>query len=146
MSRSCAVDGVAVIEGKAAFVLAYVLAGSLRNRLTLRELLDDAGLSEAERDAALAAAAALAEAGGQWREAQLPRCGNAATRGSGELAPSGEIDVAMTSTLLRISARRVRQLAAAGDLPAVRTTRGWRFERSEVVAFRDRRDNQEAVA
>lgn len=130
----------AVIGGRAAFVLSSVLEGSLRNRLQLRALLVEIGVSDRDRELALEGALALREAGELWRQS-FPQRGNAATRGNGSLVPSESmLSVDEAAGIVRLSARRVRQLAAAGDIPAERTPRGWRLAHRDVVGYREARE------
>ncbi len=130
---------VAMIGGEAAFVLAGILAGSLRGRLSLRALLEDIDLDPGRQALALEAQLALASAGESWR-AQFPQRGNAATRGNddGLLWEDDVVTVTVeaAAALLQRTPRRVRQYAAAGDIPADKTALGWRFRRDDVVGFR----------
>jgi hypothetical protein len=138
---------VAVIDGRAALILSTILAGSLRDRLTLDLLLQRMQLDPASRAAALRGWRALEEAGETWR--RLPRGRNVEARGSGSAVPSQSmaspsvLNSRGAAGLLSLSARRVRQLAARGDLAGERTSGGWLFEREEVVAFRERRPRAE---
>jgi hypothetical protein len=135
-----------VIGGRAAFILAGVIEGSLRNHLSLRALLDETGVSDRDRELVLEAALALREAGEMWRQS-FPQSGNAATRGNDGPADSEAmkrtlVSSAEAASILRCSTRRARQLAAAGDIPAERTSRGWRFLHRDVVGLRDLREAQ----
>jgi hypothetical protein len=125
----------AMVGGRAALVLTAVL-----NRRSLKRELEDIGFGEADQAAALEAALALAEAGESWRWSRLPRRGNAETRGNG-VSPDSDVmvTVADAASLLRLSERRVRQLATAGDIPGERTSLGWRFAHRDVAGLRDRR-------
>jgi excisionase family DNA binding protein len=140
-------ETTAMIEGRAALVLAAILAGSLRDRLTLDRLLDRMELDLASRAAALRGWRVLEEAGESWRrQATQPISarGNAETGGSAPALASiplaSPFDSRQAGLVLGCSTRRVRQLAARGDLAGVRTAGGqWLFERQAVVDFRDRR-------
>jgi hypothetical protein len=57
-----------VVGGRAAFVLAGVLEGSLRKRLSLRALLDEIGVSDRDRELVLEAGLVLREADGPWHQ------------------------------------------------------------------------------
>ena len=137
----------AVIGGRAAFVLAGILEGSLRGRLSLRALLADIGVGERDQEVALEAEQALREAGDLWRQA-FPQSGNAATRGNDGPADFAAVKPPrsfLTSTEAAVvsgyTARRLRQLAAAGDVPAERTSNGcWAFAHGDVVGLRDQRE------
>jgi excisionase family DNA binding protein len=133
-------EPAAMIGGRAALVLTAVL-----NRRSLKRELEDIGFSEGDRAAATEAAIALAEAGESWRRSRLPQSGNAATRGNDlSLALEPMVTVDEAGVLLGLGSRRVRQLAAAGDIPAERTSRGWGFVRSDVVGFREARERERA--
>jgi len=144
--RSRTVSGpAAIVDGRGAFVLARVLAGSLRGGLKLRVLLAEIGLGPVDVEAAIAAASALADAGEAWREERrrFPLSGNAETSGSGGEAES--VDVSTAALLLRVTPERVRQLARAGDLDGTRTSRGWLLVRSSVVDLCERREGKAAA-
>jgi len=143
--RSVVVDGpVAIIEGRTALVLSRILAGSLRQRLTLRQLVAEMRLSPADQAAVLAAELALEDVGERWRIASLPQRGNAATGGNDEgvkeIGDRDTVTLINTASAARVagrSERRIRQLAKAGDLPADKTAHGWMFRREDVIAYRD---------
>ena len=136
---------LAMISGRAAFILAAVLDCHLRNRHSLRSLLAEIGVDESDRAVALEAALNIAEAGEAWH---FRARGNAETRPQPEaltLAPMVTIDTAEAAVLLCLGERQVRNLAAAGDLPAERTPGGpWRFLHRDVVGLRERRAGRAA--
>ena len=140
--KSTLVEGpVAQINGQAAFVLSRVLAKGLAGRVSLMKLLEASGASESDKQAALEGALMLQSAGIRWRELQpVSAGGNAATRGKADgLDSQVMVTVPEAAVLLQRSRRRVRQLAAAGDIPAERTSSGWLLSHRGVVGFRDRR-------
>lgn len=66
-------------------------------------------------------------------EALLER---AAQSGAARVAPPPEILTASEAAeLLRLNAQTVARLAQAGELPARRLGREWRFRRSELLAW-----------
>jgi hypothetical protein len=146
LERSGTIGGeTAVIEGRAALILARILLGrNFVGGLTFEGLLAAWSLSPIDYAAALRALAALEEAGETYDRRFRIR-GNAATRGNDEPLASSEPMVSShaASLLLGCSERRVRQLATGGALPGVKTPRGWLFARSELILFRERRDGGE---
>ena len=135
------VADVAIIEGRGAALLAHVLLSRLADGKTLRRILGERGFSPVDQNVAERALRALEQAGAEWRErTRFPADGNAATDGNDEAALSeAMIDSATAAVLLGVGARRVRQLAQVGDLQGIETPLGRRFDRSEVVALRERR-------
>jgi excisionase family DNA binding protein len=130
----------AIVEGAAALVLAQVLAGSLRDGLTLRQLLTDSGLRVEQIGLALAAEAELRRTGALWRMQQsISASGNAATRPETVLGQSERMTTKQAAEFLHLTERRVRQLAAAGDIPSTRIGRGHVFDGVAVLAFADAR-------
>jgi hypothetical protein len=125
----------AVIDGRAALVLAHVLARCLHNRAPLRTVLSEMKVAPDVREAVLAAELALEEAGERWRIGELARKQRAAISSNAETSGNGSV-VASRGDGDRLHCR-VRQLAAAGELPGVLTSRGWTFERADVIAYRD---------
>ena len=96
-----------------------------------------AAVQLAARLAALAAAAG-ADSGGFGVLLERP-----------QIAPRSEsgdrLGCAEAAALLRVSPERVRQLCAAGRLPAHRDDRGaWRPLRADVIAYRDDRERRTA--
>ena len=82
----------------------------------------------------------FAEAGAAaFARAESSANGNPATRGSRVARPSGAwIGSGKAGAMLGLTARRMRQLAAAGDIAAERVNGRWVFERSALL------DHQEA--
>jgi hypothetical protein len=128
---STVVGDVAIIEGRAAFRLSQLLARSLRQGLNVRQIVAEARLSPEEQAAVLCAELALSAAGERWRKSS----GNSATRGNDDALPCEAMSVTAAARVIGRSPRRVRQLAAAGDLAAEKTPRGWMLDRREVVAY-----------
>jgi hypothetical protein len=133
-------ESCAVIDGRAAPLVAQMLAGELRGRMPLRRIVAEMRLSPADQAAVLAAELALEDAGERWRIASLPQRGNAETRGNAEpLASEEMVTTAHAAQVLGVPPRRVRQLRKAGDLRAVSSPGGWSFDRAEVIAYGTRR-------
>ena len=134
------VEPSAVVGGRGALVLARLLRGSLGRGLSLRQYVAEMRLSPEDQAAVLEAAAALEEAGEVWRLGRLARKarGNSATGGNDDGLRSGQaMSTDAAAAVLSLSPRRVRQLAAAGDLPAVRGPRGWMLDRRAVLSYRE---------
>jgi hypothetical protein len=134
-ASSTVVGDVAVIDGRAAFILSQLLARSMRRGLKVRQIIAEARLAPEDQAAVLRAEVALEEAGERWRVAQLPQRGNAATRGNDEAVASMSMSTTAVAQVLGLSSRRVRQLATAGALSAVRGPHGWQFNRREVISY-----------
>ena len=134
------VGPAAVIDGRSALVLSRVLAGSLRGRLTLKQLVAEMRLSPADQAAALAAELALEDAGQTWRISQLlPQGGSPEVVGSKPLASSFPMSTTQAARLLDLSDRRVRWLAAACVIPAEKVGPRYVLERADVLAYREAR-------
>ncbi len=119
-----------IVKPKQAFILSRVLSLA-----QLRARLDDLGVPSP----------LWGEVTDVW--AAVHRLGNhAVSRAGNDASPSPETDVRSgckslmapeVAALLGVSDRRVRQLAAAGELPGRRDDAGrWRFEPEAVAAFR----------
>jgi hypothetical protein len=144
-ASSTVVGDVAIIEGRAAFILSQLLARSMRQGLNVRQIVAEARLAPVDQAAVLRAEVALEEAGERWRAAQRKQRGNSVTAGSGDVLPSEAMSVTAAAQVIGRSPRRVRQLAAAGDLAAVMTPRGWMLDRRDVVAYRCRREGADVT-
>jgi len=135
------VGPAAVIEGRSALVLSRILAGSLRGRLTLRQLVAEMRLSPADQAAVLAAELELEDAGQTWRISQLlPQSGNPEVIGSKPLAQSDPMTTLEAARTLALSDRRVRMLVVGGAIPAEKIGRGYVLERADVLAYREARN------
>lgn len=143
-----AVEGVAIISGHAAEFLGDALAvgGPLRGEL--EALLSRSRVRPEDRELVRRACAALRVAGKVWRlreerfRAELP----AETETAEGQACSELLDdpllfsASEVGPLLGVTDRRVRGLAAAGQLPGDRDARGrWWFRRVDVEAELQRR-------
>jgi hypothetical protein len=133
---STVVGDVAIIEGRAAFRLSQLLARSMRQGLNVRQIVAEARLSPEEQAAVLCAELALNSAGERWWK----HSGNSATRGKEDDLPCEAMSVTAAARVIGRSPRRVRQLAAAGDLAAEKTPHGWMLDRREVISYRCRRE------
>jgi len=130
----------AVIDGCGALALSRVLRGELHHGMSLRQVLADMRLPAADQAAALEAAAALEEAGETSRLERLRQSsGTAATSGNRVRAKSVPMSTLQAAHLLHLSVRRVRQLAAAGDIPASLVGGGYRLDQADVQAYREAR-------
>jgi hypothetical protein len=134
------VGPAAIIDGRAALILSQLLARSMRQGLSVRQIVAEARLSSADQAAALRAELALEDAGERWRIAQRKPSGNSATPGNDAALPSEAMSVTAAARVIGRTDRRVRQLIKAGDLSAVLTPRGYMLDRREVVSYRCRRD------
>jgi excisionase family DNA binding protein len=132
---------VAIVEACGALVLAQVLADCLVDGLKLQTLLLKSGLTPAEVEAGMAAAAALRDAGATRLErmASISASGNAETRFPRDRASSVSMTTKDVSRVLGLGERQIRNLAAAGDLPSARVGAAYSFDRADVLAFRDAR-------
>lgn len=127
---------VAPVGGFAAFVIATLLDGELPERMVRLAEQAAAGRLHPDRLLELRLAwAAIRDAGRQWQQWR------ASVDGTAEPLPAEtpegsnrerEIDTAAAGALLGVSDRRVRQLAATGDLAARRVGRAWLIDRSAV--------------
>lgn len=125
----------AIVGGCGALALSRVLRGQLHHGMNLRQVLAEMRLPAAEQAAAVSAAEALEDAGERWRLARFPQTGNAATCGNRVVAPSKVMSTQQAANLLHLSERRVRQLAAAGDIPASLVGSRYQFDHDAVLAF-----------
>ena len=131
----------AIVDGRAALVLSHVLRGRLQHGLTLQRVLAEMGLSPVNQAAALAASAAIEEAGESWHILELVRKQTRKSEviGSKPLARLDPMTTLEASRMLALSARRVRWLAAACVIPAEKVGRGYLLEHADVLAYRDAR-------
>lgn len=127
------VESAAVVSGVAAFVLAGLLERHCRGRI--------ANLPGDLREPAEDALRALERAGAMWA--------SASTSGSGRLSPGpedrvlasgpmNELSVKEAALELHLSDRRVRQLVAAGTLPARLVGRTWMIDVAAIAARKER--------
>lgn len=65
--------------------------------------------------------------------------GNTETRDGLDVAPSAQISSEEAATMLGMTPRRVRQLAAAGDLAGTKTAGRWLLNHDDIQACADRR-------
>jgi excisionase family DNA binding protein len=131
---------VALIRGSSALRLARLLAEELTGGL--EATLVRRGVGPEARARVLRAYHALEQAGGAWLEERNAAAagGNAATGGNELDLPSEEwMGTNKTALRLGVSPRRVRQLAATGELPGLNDRGRLRFRRADVDAIRDRR-------
>lgn len=126
----------APVAGFAAFAIAAVLDDALAARMVHLQAQVAAGRLHPARLAELrqawAAIRAAAQEWSQWRAAVDGRTEPVPAETSPGSAREREIDTARAGDLLGVSARRVRQLVAAGDLPARRAGRTWLVDRCAV--------------
>ena len=130
----------AIIGERGALALSRVLRGQLHHGMSLRQVLTEMRLPAADQAAALEAAAALEDVGETWRlECLRQSSGTAATSGNRVRAKSVSMSTLQAAHLLHLSVRRVRQLAAAGDIPASLVGGGYLLDQADVQAYRGRR-------
>jgi hypothetical protein len=139
------VGPVAIVDGRAALILSHLLARSMRQGLSVRQIVAEARLSPDDQAAALRAELALEDAGQRWRIAQRKPSGNSETGGNDADLACFSMSVTEATQVIGRSPRRVRQLAAAGDLSAVKTPRGWMLDRREVISYRCRREGADVT-
>lgn len=128
---------VAPVGGFAAYAIGKVLDDALPARLVGLQRQVEAGRLHPDRLADVRFAwAAVRAAGREWASWR-----RIAVDGTAEVPPAvqpqdsdpeREIDTAVAAGLLGVSPRRVRQLAAAGHLPARRAGRVWLVDRCAV--------------
>jgi excisionase family DNA binding protein len=137
---SVSINGpVALIDGHAALTLAQVLAGSLRDGLSLNAVLADSGLKAEEQAEARAAARALAEAGRRWlvgqQAARSSDSGTAATRRNEGVLLSTPMSTKDAAAIIGLSPRRIQQLAARGAIGASLVGSRYLLDHDAVLAF-----------
>lgn len=121
------VEDAALVSGFAAEVLDRMLAAYLPKVLP--------ALSGEQRAEVEATHAAVGWAAGRWQARPVSASGSAETRVTEIVAVSGhdEISTAEAARMLRLSERRVRQLAAGGM--GRRVGRTWLLDRDQVELY-----------
>jgi hypothetical protein len=135
-ASSTVVGDVAIVEGRAAFVLSQLLARSMRRGLRVREIVAEARLAPVDQAAVLRAELALEEAGERWRIAQRKPRANSETGGNADDLASEGMSVKAAARVLARTESRVRQIARAGGLGAVLISGRWVLDRREVISYR----------
>jgi excisionase family DNA binding protein len=122
----CYIRHAVIADGWVAYFL-----GTAAVRSALRDVLDDLPAGPA-REAVLDLLSACRLAGKAW--AAEVRASQTETRESaiGVQSNHGELTTTCAADMLGISPRRVRQLAANGELPARRVGARWRFSADEI--------------
>jgi hypothetical protein len=135
---SVSFEHVAVIDGRAALILASVLDKCLFSGVTLRRALTDMKVSPAFQEAALQAQRELRTTGARWLEAdeaQRKPDARTETNGNAGVILFDAMTVCAAAQLLNRTESRVRQLARAGVLTGSKGPRGWVLDRREVTVF-----------
>lgn len=132
--------GAVVLDGPSANLVAWLLR--LTERMFQVEgpeaLVERLRLPSDNAAILLDAMAAFVSAAEGWQEARASADFRAETASAGELVSSGACvtsSVPAAAELLGLSARRIRQLAAAGMIEGTRGPNGWRLDRISVEAL-----------
>lgn len=124
------------ISGFSAFVIAAVLDDALATRVVRLQEQVAVGRLDPERMVELRQTwAAIRAAGQEWTRWRAALDGNAedlAAEMPGGSIRESEIDTALAAQVLGVTPRRIRQLVAAGHLPARRAGRTWLVDRCAV--------------
>ncbi len=130
----------AMISGPAAYALARVL-----DPRKVADDLADKGYDNRWRDLARLAIDAIHIEAARWRSDAKEHLARAASaRGPEQVPKEGElsssqamesITTSQAANILGVSSRRVRTLAARGDIPGKRSGRDWRLEGAAVAAL-----------
>lgn len=134
------VEPTALIDGRGAYGLSLVLAASLRDGLTVEQLVRQMRFPPEVAAAAVAAERVLEDTGERWRIARRPEPLPAGNAGNEDLSafipePVSMIPTSTASEILSRSQRRVCQLARAGVIVGERTPDGWLLDAESVHAY-----------